>query len=61
VVIGSWPVRPDAVDTSNSAALARLAPLRAVMPAGAGSLDAGAFAAMSARVFDRDWLLSLVG
>jgi dethiobiotin synthetase len=61
VVIGSWPVRPDAVDTSNSAALARLAPLRAVLPAGAGSLDAGAFAAMSARVFDRDWLLSLAG
>jgi dethiobiotin synthetase len=61
VVIGSWPVRPDAVETSNSAALARLAPLRAVLPAGAGSLDAGAFAAMSARVFDRDWLLSLAG
>ncbi len=60
VVIGSWSVRPDAVDVSNRAALARLAPLRAVLPAGAGALDADAFAAMSAQAFDRDWLESLV-
>jgi dethiobiotin synthetase len=60
VVIGSWPAQPDAVDTSNRAALARLAPLRAVLPAGAGSLDAGAFAAMSAQAFSADWLLTLV-
>ena len=60
VVIGSWPARPGAVEISNRSALARLAPLRAVLPDGAGSLDTDAFAAMSARVFDRSWLESLV-
>lgn len=61
VVIGSWPARPDAVETSNRTALARMAPLRAVLPAGAGSLGPDAFAAMSAQAFDRTWLESLVG
>jgi dethiobiotin synthetase len=60
VVVGSWPARPDAVETSNRSALARLAPLRAVLPAGAGSLDPDAFAAMSAQAFGRTWLESLV-
>jgi dethiobiotin synthetase len=60
VVIGSWPARPGAVEISNRSALARFAPLRAVLPAGAGSLDTGAFAAMSAQAFDRNWLESLV-
>ena len=60
VVIGSWPPRPGLVETSNRAALARLAPLRAALPAGAGSLDAGAFADMSAAAFDRDWVSALV-
>jgi dethiobiotin synthetase len=60
VVIGSWPARPGAVEISNRSALARSAPLRAVLPAGAGSLDTGAFAAMSAQAFDRNWLESLV-
>lgn len=60
VVVGSWPARPDAVDTSNRSALARFAPLRAVLPAGAGSLNPDAFAAMSAQAFDRTWLESLV-
>ncbi len=61
VVIGSWPARPDAVETSNRSTLARMAPLRAVLPAGAGSLGPDAFAAMSAQAFDRAWLESLVG
>jgi dethiobiotin synthetase len=60
VVIGSWPARPGAVEISNRSALARFAPLRAVLRAGAGSLDTGAFAAMSAQAFDRNWLESLV-
>jgi dethiobiotin synthetase len=60
VVIGSWPASPDAVETSNRSALARLAPLRAALPAGAGSLDTDAFATMSAEAFDRSWLKSLV-
>jgi len=60
VVIGSWPPRPGLVEISNRRALARLAPLRAALPAGAGSLDAGAFADMSATAFDRDWVSALV-
>lgn len=61
VVIGSWPQSPGLVETSNRDALARLAPLRAALPAGAGSTGAGEFAAMSAAAFDRDWVTSLVG
>jgi dethiobiotin synthetase len=38
-----------------------LAPLRAVLPAGAGSMSADEFASMSACAFDPDWVGSLVG
>lgn len=61
LVLGSWPARPAAVHTANRAALGRLAPIRAVLPAGAGSCDAAAFAALSATAFDRDWLSELLG
>jgi dethiobiotin synthetase len=60
LVIGSWPPRPDLVATSNRSALARLAPVRAALPAGAASMDATEFAWMSAAVFDRDWVTTLV-
>lgn len=60
LVIGSWPASPGAVQTSNRSALARLAPLRAVLPAGAGLMDTAEFAAMSAQAFDRDWVTALV-
>ena len=60
LVIGSWPAEPGLVETSNRSALARLAPLRAAMPAGAGSMDAAEFAAMSKAAFDRDWVSALV-
>jgi len=60
LVIGSWPARRGLVDTSNRAALAEMAPIRAALPAGAGSLDATDFAAMSAAAFDRDWVTALV-
>ncbi|AKN17250.1 dethiobiotin synthase [Mycobacterium haemophilum] len=60
LVIGSWPERPGAAQTSNRSALARLAPLRATLPAGAGSMHATDFAALSAAVFDRDWVTTLV-
>ncbi|MGA7055250.1 MAG: dethiobiotin synthase [Mycobacterium sp.] len=59
LVIGSWPRRPDVVETSNRSALDRLAPLRAALPAGAGSMDAAEFAAMSAAAFDPDWITTL--
>lgn len=61
LVIGSWPLQPGVVETSNRSALARLAPLRAALPAGAASMDAAEFAAMSAYAFDRDWVTALVG
>ncbi len=60
LVIGSWPVQPGLVEASNRDALAELAPVRAVLPAGAGSLDAADFAAMSAAAFGRDWVTALV-
>lgn len=61
LVVGSWPAHPGAVQTTNRAALGRLVPVRAVLPAGAGSLDAAAFAAMSARAFDPAWVAALAG
>ena len=61
LVIGSWPPHPGLVETSNRSALARLAPVRAALPAGAGSRDAADFADLSARAFDRDWVTALVG
>lgn len=59
LVIGSWPGEPGVVQTSNRSALAGLAPVRAVLPAGAASDDG--FAALAATAFDRDWVRSLVG
>jgi dethiobiotin synthetase len=60
LVIGSWPQRPGVVETSNRAALGRLAPVRSALPAGAASLDGERFAAMSAAAFDRGWVTGLV-
>lgn len=61
LVIGDWPRRPDLVAESNLSALARLAPVRAAIPAGAGALGAAEFATMSAAAFDRGWVTALVG
>ncbi len=60
LVIGSWPQRAGLVESSNRSALARLAPVRAALPAGAGSMDAAKFTDMSAAAFDRDWVATLV-
>lgn len=60
VAIGSWPAAHGTVQTSNRSALARLAPLRAVLPAGAGSMAPAEFATMSAQAFDTDWVTGLV-
>jgi dethiobiotin synthetase len=60
LVIGSWPSSPAAVETSNRCALARLAPVRAALPAGAAAMDPAEFAAMSARAFDPAWVTALV-
>ena len=61
LVIGAWPAQPGVAESDNRMALARLAPLRAVLPAGAGSLTAEAFESISAAAFDRSWVESLVG
>ena len=60
LVIGSWPAQPRLVETSNRSALARLAPVRAALPAGAGSMAAAEFAATSRAAFDRHWVTTLV-
>jgi dethiobiotin synthetase len=60
LVIGNWPLQPGVVETSNRSALVRLAPLRAALPAGAGSMKSGEFIAMSTHAFDRAWVTSLV-
>jgi dethiobiotin synthetase len=60
VVIGAWPNDPDTAQTSNRTALERIAPVRATLPAGAGSLWAPEFEALSASAFDPGWVASLV-
>jgi dethiobiotin synthetase len=60
LVIGAWPASPDAAADYNRGALARLAPVRAVLPAGSGALSPAAFAAMSSQAFDPDWVAGLL-
>lgn len=59
LIIGSWPDRPGDAETFNREALAQLAPLRAVIPAGASALEPEDFAAMSAAAVNREWLSGL--
>ncbi|MCX2930169.1 dethiobiotin synthase [Mycobacterium sp. CVI_P3] len=60
LVIGSWPAAPGATEKSNRDALARLAPVRAAMPAGVGAVSPDDFALVSARAFDPDWVAGLI-
>jgi dethiobiotin synthetase len=60
LVIGSWPAEPDVAEMDNREALAELAPVRGMLPAGAGALSAADFEAMSASVFHTDWVRTLV-
>jgi len=61
LVIGAWPADPGSAELTNREALARMAPLRAVLPAGAAALPADQFEQMSAAGIDRDWLEELAG
>lgn len=61
LVIGAWPAQPGVAEIDNRDALARLAPVRAALPAGAGTLGAADFERLSARAFDRAWVETLVG
>jgi dethiobiotin synthetase len=60
LAIGTWPGEPGVAEESNREALGRLAPLRAVLPAGAGSFSAADFATLSEAAFDRGWVRGLV-
>lgn len=61
LVIGSWPESPGAAVISNREALPRLAPIRAVLPAGSAALGTADFAGLAAAAFDPDWIAALVG
>ncbi|CAN3128895.1 dethiobiotin synthase [Mycobacterium sp. smrl_JER01] len=59
LVIGAWPAQPGLAEIDNRDALARLAPVRAALPAGAGSLGVADFERLSAGAFDRSWVAGL--
>jgi dethiobiotin synthetase len=61
LVIGAWPREPAVAEAGNRDALGRLAAVRAVLPAGAGSLSPSEFESMSAAAFDARWVTSLAG
>ena len=61
LVIGAWPRDPGVVETDNHDALNRLAPVRAVLPEGAGAMDAAEFESMSEAAFDAQWVVNLAG
>lgn len=61
LVIGAWPAEPGVAEVDNAEALARLAPLRARLPAGLGAVTVPEFESVSAAAFDRAWVESLVG
>ena len=56
LVIGAWPEQPGAAERYNRQVLTGLAPLRAVLPTGAGALSPEVFAEMSRTAFDADWV-----
>lgn len=59
LVIGAWPANPGVAESGNRDALARLAPVRAVLPAGAGRASAEEFEKICADAFDPNWLTGL--
>jgi dethiobiotin synthetase len=59
LVIGSWSADPGVAETSNRNALAALAPVRAVLPAGAGAQAPSDFSTMSRDAFHPDWVRGL--
>lgn len=60
LVVGSWPADPGDAELSNRTALADIAPVRAVLPAGAGGSSGAEFADISAKAFAPDWVSNLV-
>jgi dethiobiotin synthetase len=60
LVIGVWPRAPGTAESGNRDALGALAPVRAVLPAGAGAVGAVEFESMSATAFDPEWVVGLI-
>ncbi|HEY7054020.1 MAG TPA: dethiobiotin synthase [Mycobacterium sp.] len=60
LVVGAWPSDPGPIETSNRKALGRMAPLRAVLPAGSAAMSREQFEQMSASAVDGDWLAEFV-
>jgi dethiobiotin synthetase len=61
LIVGAWPDRPGLAESYNRGELARLAPLRALLPEGASGLTPGEFEAISKAAFDTAWVRDLVG
>lgn len=59
LVIGAWPSNPGPAEEGNREALNRMAPLRAVLPAGLGAVSAEEFEAVCASAFDPAWVAGL--
>ncbi|MBY0288243.1 MAG: dethiobiotin synthase [Mycobacteriaceae bacterium] len=59
LVIGAWPSEPGPAEEGNHEALSRLAPLRAVLPAGLGGASPAEFEAVCSSAFDPAWIASL--
>jgi dethiobiotin synthetase len=59
LVVGAWPAQPGPAETTNLDELERLAPVRAVLDDGAGTLTSAEFAAVAGVAFDADWLTAL--
>jgi len=59
LVIGAWPREPGVAEADNRDALARLAPVRAALPAGSGTLGVSDFELVSAEAFESGWVASL--
>jgi len=60
LVIGAWPTDPGTAEQGNREALGRLAPVRAVLPAGLGAVSASEFEAVCSSAFDPAWVAGLV-
>jgi dethiobiotin synthetase len=59
LVIGSWLAQPGVAEKSNRDALARMAPVRAALPAGVATVSTADFTSLSAMAFDPDWVAGL--
>jgi len=59
LVIGAWPSEPGPAEEGNREALSNLAPVRAVLPAGLGSVSPREFETVCTAAFDPAWVASL--